>query len=93
MAIAPVQPPIWNPPLSGRDAALVAGFILHYRAGILSGQEFFDLANIAPAESWGLGMREWWEHAEQVTRFLLWWTGYRVGKGEMWPQESMRDRP
>lgn len=93
MATEPVQPPIWSPPLSGRDAALVAGFLLHYRQGMLYAREFFELADPTIIPEWQDPMSKFWTHAEEITRYLLWWTGYRVGKGEMWPEDSSRDRP
>ena len=93
MPLEPTQPPIWSPPLSGRDAALVAGYILHFREGIVLGGQFFDLGDPTINPAWTGPERRWFEIAEQVTRYLLWWTGYRVAKGELWPGEFSRDRP
>lgn len=84
MPYEPTQPPIWDPPLTGRDRALVAGYILHYREMILSALEFGALADPTLLPEWLNPTMDYYQRAEEVTRWLLWWTGYRVARDQMW---------
>lgn len=89
----PTQPPIWSPPLSGRDAALVAGFLLHFREGILHGVAAADVWDPTIFPEWQQPVGDFYRSMEQATRYLLWQTGYRVAKDQQWGEESSRDRP
>lgn len=84
----PNQPPIWAPPLSGRDAALVAGFILHYRQGILWARDTLDLVTPGIFDEWVQAEQRFFKDGERWTRFLLYYTGYDVGKDLMWGTEG-----
>jgi hypothetical protein len=89
----PTQPPIWEWPLTGRDAALVAGFLLHFRQGVLNALETGELWDPTLFPEWQVPVLDFYKAGEQWTRYLLWQTGYRVAKGEQWGEESSVVRP
>lgn len=81
----PLQDPFYRPPLTSRDAALVAGFLLHYRTQILNALWTFGQPAVEQIPEWAQGMRGYWQDAERYNRYLLWVVGYPVAKGETWP--------
>lgn len=62
----------------------MAGFILHFRRGFLQAAESSGVAAAQQIPEWSAETVRYYQDAEAVTRFLLYWIGYPVAKGQMW---------
>ncbi len=72
------------PPYNDTQKAYIAGFLLHYRDGILEALRSVNDPVTDQIPNWAELMRRYYQDAESVTRFLLHWTGYDVQKNEGW---------
>jgi len=80
----PLPPPTIPDTYTDAERALIAGYLLHHRAGTL--QALSSCSSI-PAEIDGGSMAtcgRYYRDAEAYSRFLLYWIGYPVGKGRMY---------
>lgn len=78
--VAPVYTGVFN----RHQRAMIAGFLLHHRAQVLSAlQSLSDPATLAIPE-WAGPTRAYYEAAEAYSRKLLWEIGYPVDKNQMY---------
>lgn len=76
--------PLYTGDFTAEERAMVAGFLLHFRRGFLQAADSVVSPGTAAIPGWSGSTRLYFEHAESVTRFLLYWIGYPVKKGLMW---------
>jgi hypothetical protein len=74
------RPPIIPPGYTPAQAALIAGFLIHHRAGLLTAMQTLGEPEADSAPAWADPVRAYWTNAEQYSRFLLWAIGYPVGR-------------
>lgn len=80
----PFPPPEPFRMYTGDERALIAGYILHMREGILKAADSTGSPPAGSTLDWGEGSYNYWENAEAVTRWLLYWIGYPVRKGKLY---------
>lgn len=85
------QPPFYVPPVGPRDAALIAGFLLHFRWAVLEALYSMSDPSMEKLPEWSDPLRQYWVDAERYSRYLLWAIGYPVAKNDTWPGFEYRD--
>lgn len=83
-----LPPIVWPPDWTAEDYRVIAGFLLYFRAAILQAKASvndpaFDVPVLKPEN-----IRDYYDDAESVTRWLLSYTPYPVAKGQLWNPNS-----
>lgn len=79
-----LRAPLYTGDFSDDERSLIAGFILHFRRGILQAAESVGAEAAQQLPEWSARSQAYFANAESVTRFLLYEIGYPVQKGQMW---------
>lgn len=76
-------PPQYQLNPTPQERSLIAGFLLHFRAGFLQAEATMSDPKAARFTTWADPVRLYYSHAESVSRYLLDKIGYPVERGQM----------
>lgn len=77
-------PPFVPPSYTPYERALIAGYLLARRAGVLHGVQTMSSDIVDQIPHWSGPVRDYYAAAEAYSRYELYYIGYAVGKDQMW---------
>lgn len=75
-------PPVLTKEYNDRERAMIAGYLIGKRAGVLKALASVSTAPPGTTEGWAEGNTKYYQDAERYSRFLLHWIGYSVGRNQ-----------
>lgn len=88
MSSPSLVPPVWTGQLNQQQRALIAGFLLHSRQGILDALTTMHDPIVDQIIEWSGPTRQYYVAAEAYSRYLLWLIGYPVQRNQMYEEMS-----
>jgi len=80
----PFPLPVPPYPYDDETRAIIAGYLLHHRAGTLDALRSVGHPIAGQTEGWAEGNYHYYQAAESYSRFLLYWLGYPVQRNQMY---------
>jgi len=83
----PQVEPITDKVYTDPERALIAGYLIHMRAGTLQALHSTGHPKLGSTDGWGEGTFRYYQDCERYSRFLLHWIGYDVQRGKNYGEE------
>jgi hypothetical protein len=77
-----ILPPVIKETYTARERAIIAGYLIRMRSGTLRALASVGSAVQGATAGWAEGNQRYYRDAERYSRYLLYWAGYEVAKGE-----------
>jgi hypothetical protein len=77
-----VLPPVIKETYTPAERAIIAGYLIRMRGGTLRALASVGSATQGETSGWAEGNQRYYRDAERYSRYLLYWAGYIVAKGE-----------
>jgi hypothetical protein len=74
--------PVVKSEYTARERAIIAGYLIGKRAGVLRALSSVGAATAGATSGWAEGNQRYYRDAERYSRFLLYYVGYEVEKGK-----------